>query len=225
MNQLSNPIRYLTLKEKLIWICSLLIITVANIFIGDFDFLILITSCIGVTSLILAAKGNVWSQILMVVFSILYGIISVQFHYWGEMITYLGMTMPMAIFSTITWLKNPSENGKEVKIQKLKGQYIIILLLSSILVTFLFYIILAKLKTPNLVFSTISITTSYLAASLTMLRSSYYAMGYAANDLILITLWTLATLENPLYLSVTIIFVIFFFYDIYGFISWKQREK
>ncbi len=222
---MSNPIRYLTLKEKLIWICSLLIITVANIFIGDFDFLILITSCIGVTSLILAAKGNVWSQILMVVFSILYGIISVQFHYWGEMITYLGMTMPMAIFSTITWLKNPSENGKEVKIQKLKGQYIIILLLSSILVTFLFYIILAKLKTPNLVFSTISITTSYLAASLTMLRSSYYAMGYAANDLILITLWTLATLENPLYLSVTIIFVIFFFYDIYGFISWKQREK
>lgn len=222
---MNNPINNLTLKEKSIWICSLLIITVANIFIGDFDFLILITSCIGVTSLILAAKGNVWSQILMVVFSILYGIISVQFHYWGEMITYLGMTMPMAIFSTITWLKNPSENGKEVKIQKLKGQYIIILLLSSILVTFLFYIILAKLKTPNLIFSTISITTSYLAAALTMLRSPYYAMGYAANDLILITLWTLSTLENPLYLSVTIIFVIFFFYDIYGFISWKQREK
>lgn len=221
---MNNPINNLTLKEKSIWICSLLIITVANIFIGDFDFLILITSCIGVTSLILAAKGNVWSQILMVVFSILYGIISAQFHYWGEMITYLGMTMPMAIFSTITWKKNPSENGKEVKIQKLQGQHIIILLLSSILVTFLFHIILTKLKTPNLIFSTISITTSYLAAALTMLRSSYYAMGYAANDLILITLWTLATLENPLYLSVTIIFVIFFFYDIYGFISWKQRE-
>ena len=225
MNQLSNPIRYLTLKEKLIWICSLLIIAVTNIFIGDFDFLTLISSCIGVTSLILAAKGNVWSQVLMIIFSILYGIISAQFHYWGEMITYLGMTMPMAIFSTITWLKNPSENGKEVKIQKLKGQHIIILLLSSMLVTFLFYNILARLKTPNLIFSTISITISYLAASLTMLRSSYYAIGYAANDLILIMLWTLAALQNRLYLSVTIIFVIFFFYDIYGFINWKQREK
>jgi len=225
MNQLSNPIRYLTLKEKLIWICSLLIVAVTNIFIGDFDFLTLIASCIGVTSLILAAKGNVWSQILMIIFSILYGIISAQFHYWGEMITYLGMTMPMAIFSTITWLKNPSENGKEVRIQKLTNQHIIILLLSSMLVTFLFYIILARLKTPNLIFSTISITTSFLAASLTMLRSSYYAIGYAANDLILITLWTLATLQNPLYLSVIIIFVIFFFYDIYGFVSWKQREK
>lgn len=93
------------------------------------------------------------------------------------------------------------------------------------LVTFLFYNILARLKTPNLIFSTISITISYLAASLTMLRSSYYAIGYAANDLILIMLWTLAALQNRLYLSVTIIFVIFFFYDIYGFINWKQREK
>lgn len=225
LNQLSNPIRYLTLKEKLIWICSLSIIAVTNILIGGFDFLTLIASCIGVTSLILAAKGNVWSQILMIIFSVLYGIISAQFHYWGEMITYLGMTMPMAIFSTITWLKNLSENGKEVKIQELKGQHIIILLLSSMLVTFLFYNILARLKTPNLIFSTISITTSYLAASLTMLRSPYYAIGYAANALILITLWTLATLQNPLYLSVIIIFVIFFFYDIYGFVSWKQREK
>ena len=79
------------------WICSLIVIVMANIFPGDFDLLTLIASCIGVTSLVLAAKGNVWSQILMIIFSILYGIISWQFRYWGEMITYLGMTMPMAI--------------------------------------------------------------------------------------------------------------------------------
>lgn len=71
-----------------------------------------------------AAKGNVWAQILMILFSILYGIISWRFHYWGEMITYLGMTMPMAIWSTITWIKNPSPNGNEVAIQKLKSKHI-----------------------------------------------------------------------------------------------------
>lgn len=32
------------------------------------------------------------------------------------------------------------------------------------------------------------------------------------------------SISNPRYLSVTIIFIIFFFYDIYGFISWKKRE-
>lgn len=94
---MSDPIASLTRREWWVWICSLVVIVMANILPGDFDLLTLIASCIGVTSLVLAAKGNVWSQILMIIFSILYGIISWQFRYWGEMITYLGMTMPMAI--------------------------------------------------------------------------------------------------------------------------------
>ena len=139
--------------------------------------------------------------------------------------TYLGMTMPMAVWSTITWIKNPSESGKEVEIQRLTKKHIFLLIVSGIAVTTLFYMILAALKTQNIVFSTISVTTSFFAASLTMLRSSYYAMGYAANDIVLIVLWVLASISNPRYLSVTIIFGIFFFYDIYGFISWKKREN
>ena len=49
-----------------------------------------------------------------------------------------------------------------------------------------------------IVFSTISVMTSFLAAALTMLRSSYYAPGYAAK-------------ENPAYLPVAVNFLIFFF--------------
>ena len=203
---------------------SLLIIITSNILSVSFDLLTLIASCIGVTSLIFAAKGNVLSQILMIIFSILYGIISWQFHYWGEMITYLGMTMPMAIWSTITWIRNPSANGKEVKIQKLTKKHVSMLILSGTIVTVLFFEILNVLKTPNIIFSTISVTTSFFAASLTMLRSSYYAIGYAANDVVLIILWILASINDPRYISVTIIFVIFFFYDVYGFISWRKRE-
>ncbi len=57
-----------------------------------------------------------------------------------------------------------------------------------------------------------------------MLRSSYYAVGYAANDLVLIVLWSLAAMENPAYIPVIVNFVIFFFNDMYGFISWRRRE-
>ena len=219
---MGNPIADLTKKEWCVWIGSLLIIIMSNFLSEGFDPLTLVAACIGVTSLIFAAKGNVWSQILMIIFSILYGIISWQFRYWGEMMTYLGMTMPMAVWSTITWIKNPSESGKEVEIQRLTKKHIFLLIVSGIAVTTLFYMILAALKTQNIVFSTISVTTSFFAASLTMLRSSYYAMGYAANDIVL---WVLASISNPRYLSVTIIFGIFFFYDIYGFISWKKREN
>lgn len=222
---MNNPIKTLTKREWCLWIGSLGIVLISNVLTAEFDVLTLIAALIGVTSLIFAAKGNVWAQILMVIFSILYGIISFRFRYWGEMITYLGMTMPMSVWSTITWLKNPSkENGNEVEIQKLGRKHVVGLLLSGIVVTAVFYYILYRLNTPNIIFSTISIITSFLATALTMLRSSYYAVGYAANDIVLIVLWVLASMENPVYIPVVVNFAIFFLNDMYGFISWKKRE-
>ena len=219
-----NPIQDLTKKEWLLWLGSLLIVILSNLVSGSVDVLTLVAVCVGITSLIFAAKGNVWAQILMIVFSILYGIISWRFRYWGEMITYLGMTMPMAVWSTITWLRNPSKNGNEVEIQKLNRKHIAGLSVFSVAVTAAFCCILHVLDTPNIVFSTISVTTSFLAASLTMLRSSYYALGYAMNDIVLIVLWVLASLKNPAYIPVAVNFAIFFLNDLYGFVSWKKRE-
>lgn len=221
---MNNPIKNLTANEWILWTGSILVVLISNIVTGDIDFLTLIAACVGITSLIFAAKGNVWAQILMIVFSILYGIISWQFRYWGEMITYLGMTLPMAIWSTITWLKNPSSSGNEVAIQKITFRHVIGLVFFGAITTAIFYLILKALDTPNLVFSTISVTTSFLAASLTMLRSSYYALGYASNDIVLIILWLLASIENPAYIPVVVNFAIFFLNDLYGFISWKKRE-
>ena len=219
-----NPIQDLTKKEWLLWLGSLLIVILSNLVSGSVDVLTLVAVCVGITSLIFAAKGNVWAQILMIVFSILYGIISWRFRYWGEMITYLGMTMPMAVWSTITWIRNPSKNGNEVEIQKLNRKHIVGLSVFSVAVTAAFYYFLHMLDTPNIVFSTISVTTSFLAASLTMLRSSYYALGYAMNDIVLIVLWVLASLKNPAYIPVAVNFAIFFLNDLYGFVSWKKRE-
>lgn len=222
---MNNPLKTLTKREWSLWLASLATVIISNLATTDLDLLTLISALVGVTSLIFAAKGNVWAQFLMIIFSILYGIISFRFHYWGEMITYLGMTLPMAVWSAITWLKNPSqENGNEVEIQKLNYKHITGLIISTIIVTGIFYYILALLDTPNIIFSTISIITSFLAASLTMLRSSYYAVGYAANDIVLIVLWVLASLKNPAYIPVVVNFAIFFLNDMYGFVSWKKRE-
>lgn len=222
---MNNPIKNLTRNEWILWLGSLFIITISNIISGDFNLLTLITTWIGITALIFAAKGNVWAQILIIVFSILYGIISWQFRYWGEMITYLGMTLPMAIWSTITWIKNPAKNGKEVAIQKLTPKNIIVIIILTIIVTVVFYYLLYIFNTPNLLFSTISISTSFIAACLTMMRSSYYAIGYAANDIVLIILWGLASIQESVYIPILINFIIFFINDIYGFVSWKKREE
>ena len=212
-------------REWSIWLGSIIIVLISNLATKDFDLLTLVAALTGVTSLIFAAKGNVWGQVLMILFSILYGIISFRFRYWGEMMTYLGMTLPMAVWSTITWIENPSENnGNEVQIQSLSKKHIVALCISGIIVTAVYYYILKSFNTPNIIFSTISIITSFIAASLTMLRSSYYAVWYAVNDVVLIILWVLASLKDPAYIPVVVNFSIFFMNDMYGFMSWKQRE-
>ena len=222
---LNNPLKTLTKKEWLLWLVSLTVVILSNLATNDLDLLTLISALLGVTALIFAAKGNVWGQVLMILFSILYGIISFRFRYWGEMMTYLGMTLPMAVWSTITWIENPSENnGNEVQIQSLSKKHIVALCISGIIVTAVFYYILKSFNTPNIIFSTISIITSFIAASLTMLRSSYYAVWYAVNDVVLIILWVLASLKDPAYIPVVVNFSIFFMNDMYGFMSWKQRE-
>lgn len=219
---MNNPIKSLSRREWALWLASLAVVLIANLMTPELDPLTVTAALVGVTSLVFAAKGN---EILMIVFSILYDVISFRFRYWGEMITYLGMTLPMAVWSTVTWLKNPSkENGSEVAIQTLARRHLAALAASTVAVAAVFYYILKLLDTPNLFFSTVSIITSFLAAALTMLRSSYYAMGYAANDIVLIVLWVMASMDDPAYIPVAVNFAIFLLNDLYGFISWKKRE-
>ncbi|MBR1528510.1 MAG: nicotinamide mononucleotide transporter [Oscillospiraceae bacterium] len=218
--------QYFTKSEIFLWSGSVLLILTAFLLFDRVNYLSLSASLIGATSLIFAAKGNPVAQILMILFSLLYGIISHSFAYYGEMITYLGMTMPMAVFTLISWLKHPFEgNRAEVRIHHIRKSELLLTVILTIFVTILFYFILKHFHTANLIPSTISVATSFLAVCLTLFRSSYYALAYAANDLILILLWGLASLEDLSYLSVLVCFCVFLINDLYGFLSWKRMEK
>lgn len=218
--------KYFSLGEILLWSCSVLVIVISFAIFDRVNYLTLVTSIIGVTSLIFNAKGNPIGQVLMIIFSILYGIISYSFAYYGEMLTYLGMTLPMAIVALITWIKNPYKDKKsEVKVNKISLKEWILMFVLALIVTFGFYFVLKHFNTANIVPSTISVTTSFIAVYLTFRRSPFFALGYALNDVVLIILWILASIESLSYISVVVCFVAFLFNDIYGFISWKKMEK
>lgn len=226
MNKLKLLINYFSKLELILWCSSVTFIILSFCIFDGENYLTLIASLVGVTSLIFNAKGNPFGQFLMIIFSLLYGIISFSFSYYGEMITYLGMTMPMAIFALISWVKNPYNGNKsEVKVNNIEKKEILFMWIITILITFIFYIILNVFNTANIELSTISVTTSFLAVYLTFRRSPYFAIAYAGNDIILIFLWFLASLENAKYFSVMICFIVFFINDLYGFISWKKMKK
>lgn len=140
---------YFSKGELCLWGASVVLIVGSFCAFDRENFLTLAASLIGVTSLIFNAKGNPFGQVLMVLFSLLYGIISYMFSYYGEMLTYLGMTMPMAVF----------------------------------------------------------------------------ALGYTANDVVLIVLWVLASLADARYVSVVVCFAAFLVNDLYGFVSWQKMKK
>lgn len=219
-------LNYFTKTEIILWSISTALIIVSFVLFDRENYLTLAASLIGVTSLIFNAKGNPFGQLLMVIFSILYGIISYSFAYYGEMITYLGMTGPMALFALISWLKNPYKGKKsEVAVNRLKGKEIIFMTVLTIAVTVAFYFILSYFNTANIIPSTVSVTTSFAAVYLTFRRSAYFAVAYAANDIVLIILWILAAMHDVSYISVIICFVVFLINDLYGFISWQKMSE
>ena len=226
MKRIYLLLNYFKKEEIILWSASVILIIVSFCIFDRENYLTLVASLIGVTSLIFNAKGNPFGQLLMVIFSVLYGIISFAFSYYGEMITYLGMTAPMAVVALISWLRNPYNGNKaEVKVNCIKKKEYIFIWIVTLFVTVIFYFVLEYFNTANIIPSTISVMTSFFAVYLTFRRSSYYAIGYAANDIVLIILWVLASFENVAYVSVVVCFIAFFANDIYGYLSWYEMEK
>lgn len=226
MEKVKKVLNGFSKKEAALWLCSVMFICLSFVIFDRESYLTLSASLIGVTSLIFNAKGNPFGQFLMVLFSLIYGAISYTFAYYGEMLTYLGMTLPMSLFALISWLKNPyNGNRAQVKVNCVKKSEYIFMWIVTAIVTFMFYFILDALNTSNMVPSTISVTTSFLAVYLSFRRSPYFALAYAANDIVLIVLWVMASMTDIRYISVVVCFISFFINDIYGFVNWRRMEK
>ncbi|MBP3339561.1 MAG: nicotinamide mononucleotide transporter [Lachnospiraceae bacterium] len=223
--KLLNSFKDLSKFELILWGLSVVVIILAYVLSGSDDILTIIASLIGVTALIFVAKGYVLGQVLTVVFAIFYGIISFYFRYYGEMITYLCMTAPIAVCAVISWIRHPYKESSEVEVNHVSIRQATIMWSLAIIVTIAFYFILKAMGNANLLFSTISITTSFVASYLTFLRSPYYAIAYSANDVVLIVLWIMASMENISYLPMVFCFIMFLANDLYGFYNWRRMRN
>ena len=208
------------------WSISVVTIIICFFVFGNTQCLYLVGALIGVTALVFVSKGNPLGQTLTIVFSVFYGIISYSCRYYGEMITYLGMTTPMAIVALIAWLRNPYKGNKsEVEVNRLSVKEWCLFAVLSVAVTVAFYFILQALNTANLIVSTISVFTSFVASYLTARRSRFYALGYAANDVVLVVMWVLQTIAQITYLPMVVCFAAFLVLDTYGFVNWTMMSR
>jgi len=219
-----QSVKNLTGTEKFLWITSLFSVFLSSVLFPDPDWLSVVTSLVGATALIFVAKGDPMGQLITLIFAVFYGAVSFCFRYYGEMITYLGMTAPSALWALVTWLRNPYSD-RQVKVAQMTTKKWILLAFGTVLATAWMGWLLYLLDTPNLAVSTVSVTTSFAASMLAVLRSPYYALFYAANDIVLIVLWFFATLSDIGYLPMVVCFVIFLVNDAYGFFNWCKMKK
>ena len=208
-------------------IISMCLITTCFFLGTDKNILSLITSLFGIFSILTVAKGLVLAPVINIVYNIMYSIISLTQGYYGEAIIYIFLMIPIGILSIISWKRNKNKEKQDnVVVNKIKPKEFIYIFLGSIFATVLFYFLLKLLNTNELIISTVSLISSLIAAYLMLRRSSYCALAYMVNDLILISLWTMSVINNGFgYLPTAITFLIFFVNDTYGFIRWKSEEK
>src|SRR5690554_5668482 len=98
-------------KEFILWMISTILLVVSFTF-SQGSILLLIVTLIGVTALLYLAKGEPLGQILTIIFSMSYALISFELKYYSETITYAFMTLPSAGLALISWLKHPYQKDK-----------------------------------------------------------------------------------------------------------------
>lgn len=222
---MKNPFKSLNKFELCLWLSSMVVIAVSSLLGGKQGLIATIASLLGVTALIFIAKGMVTGQFFIIAFALLYGIVSFKAKYYGEAITYVGMSLPMAVVSTVSWLKHPHKDSDRVEVANMTAKKLALIMVATVFVTTVFFFVLKALGNASIYISTLSIATSFIAASFTFLRSPYYAAAYAVNDVVLIVLWSIASFKEISNLSLVFCFIMFFINDLYGFYNWKKMQK
>ncbi len=211
-------------------ICGLLTSVISAIIFNGTVIDTLYTSLYLITALLMS-KGKVESYFVGFVSVFFYGIVSYNQGYYGELIITAFLTFPIMIIGIISWIKHQDKEEDTVIISSLSKKEITIVLISQLLLFWIYYFLLKLFNTDLLVVSTISVVTSVLASYFEARRSELSLFCYIANDLVIIILWLIPIINGQTELiSVLIGPVLLLINDIYGSYNWsilkkKQKEK
>lgn len=225
--RLLNFFKNWSVFEIVFIMCSVVIVTIGFVVGEDKNIYSFIVSIVGVLSVIFLAKGWIIAPIVGILYSVLYGILAITMRYYGEMIVYIGIMLPMNIMSIISWLKNrDKENESQVVVNKISTKEYVYLAVATLILAVGLYFVLKALHTSELVISTMSLVAGIIAAYMSYRRSPYYAIAFLFTDLVRIVLWGISLFGGTaMYLPTVLCFVMFVVSDVYGLIHWRMEEK
>lgn len=211
--------------EKYLLSISLTIIIILTILTKS-DWLVTICSISGVIMTLLLAKGKVSGQIIGIATITLYTILALFQKYYGEIIIYIGIMLPLRIVGIILWLKHQNKKDDAITIRKLDKKEWIWTLFLLVITTFGFYFLLKAFNINQLIISTISAATGVFASYFLAIRNKHGFTFFIINDLIRFVLWIIPSIKgNWSLLPIAITCLIYFVNDSYGLYNWQKIEK
>lgn len=211
--------------EKILLFGSTTLVSLAGI-IFKADILTTICAIVGIITALLLAKGKKMGQIFGLLIVALYSIVSFRNGYYGEVIIYMCIMLPMYIIGIVSWVRHQNKETNTVEVNKIKLKEWIIVLFASIVCFIGIYFLLKAFNTKQLFISSLSVIDSLFAVYLGVRRSKYSFYFYVVNDLILILLWGIPVVTGTIIL-IPMVFnpLINLINDLYGIYNWKKLEK
>ena len=211
--------------EKVLLFSSVILVGLVGI-IFKAEILTTICSIVGITTALLLAKGKNLGQIFGLLIVALYSVVSFKNKYYGEVIIYLCIMLPMYIIGIISWLKHQNKETNSVDVNTIKTKEWIIVSIASIIAFIGIYFLLKAFNTSQLFISSLSVIDSLFAIYLGIRRSKFSFYFFVVNDLILIALWGIPVISGSLILlPMVFIPIINLINDMYGIHNWKKLEK
>ena len=214
-----------TLFEKLLLCLSIVMIIISGIY-SKSSFFTIFAALSGIITALLLSKGKIIGQMSGIISCTLYLIISFKNSYYGEVLIYLLLKIPMYIMGTLSWLKHKDRKTNTVSINDISKKEWLIVLLTSLLIFIIMYYLLRVFNTSELLISTISVVIGLIATYLLFRRSKYGFIFYVLGDVIMMMLWGAPILKGNLTLLPMLINpIINMINDSYGIYNWRRLEK
>ena len=185
------------------------------------DILEITTSIVALLVAVLFAKAKIEGYFLLFLSLTLYAIVSWRARLYGEFIDQIILTLPVAIFGVVNWLRNKFDDtrkGKVVKITHTHWIEIALLILSQIIMGVGYYFVLRAFNTNLLLLSTICVAVAFMGTYLTARRSDFVPYVWILSDFALIALWAFVG-------AMVILPIVYVIIDTYSIINWRRLKK
>ena len=222
---MKNILKNWTKLENSLLFGSIIIVSLIGI-IYKSDLLTMSCSIVGIITALLLAKGKNLGQFFGVLITLLYSVVSFKNKFYGEVIIYIFLMLPMYIVGIISWIKHQNKATNSVEINKITNREWIIIFIVTVIIFIAVYFLLKIFNTSEILVSTFSVIASLFAVYLQIRRSRFSFYFYVINDLILIILWGIPVVKgNFLLLPMLFNPIINLINDSYGIINWRNLEK